>query len=94
MQEFPSEFRRIVVSVPPWIINGDFNSVCATASVRDATEYKRRFRRMADYLATGEFREDASIPTWMLLTREGDDPYKGILVQSAVSKCRMEYGVM
>ena len=89
--EFPNEFRRVIVSVPSWITS-DFNAAWAAVSIRDAVEYKRRFARMAHYLSTGELAEDSVIPTWM--TVFDDDPYGGVLVQGAVSKCRMGYGIM
>lgn len=81
-----------MVSVPNWVTHDCFNTVCGVVSVRDATEYKRRFERMAAYLTTGKFREDHSITTWMV-TCEGD-PFDGILIQDIVSQCRMAYGVM
>lgn len=90
-EEFPSEFRRVVVSVPSWITS-DFSAACAVASVRDATEYKRRFARMAHYISTGALAEDSVIPTWTIACE--NDPYSGVLVQDAVSRCRMAFGVM
>ena len=92
-EDFPAEFRRIVGSVPKWVTDGNFHIVCATASVRDVIEYKRRFLRMANYLETREYTEDYSIPTFLIACNDRD-PYEGIVVQDVVSKCRMAYGAM
>mgnify|MGYP004164126477 CR=1 FL=1 len=90
--DFPAQFKRTVGSIPRWIYGGDFGSACAAVSVRDASEYARRFSRMSKFVKTDVYEEDSDFPAFLM----ADDERAGVELGSArsVARCRLLLGVM